>query len=130
MLFLHPHTTNVLQPFDITVFDPIGINCHQKATDFTYDNPNSAIRKFIFGKLLSSAWKKGTTVGNVVRCFECTHARTYTIYLLTLPLSPKTNFYPLHTLQNSANFPSEGTHKIPSKSHKPSGPPVLQSTAD
>jgi hypothetical protein len=57
-----------------------------------YDNPNIAIGKFSFGKLFSSAWKKGTKVGNV-RDFECRG-----IFLLTLLLSPKTYFYPLNSV--------------------------------
>jgi hypothetical protein len=80
------------KPFERTVFKLIEIYCHQKATKFMYDNPNAAIRKFSFGELFSSAWKKGTQVGNVVRGFECAG-----IFLLTLPLPPKTNFYPLYT---------------------------------
>jgi hypothetical protein len=50
--------------------------------------------------------------------------------LLTLPLFPKTNFYPLHTFYKiQANSLSEGAHNIASENHKPTGPPVVQSTA-
>jgi len=44
---------------------------------------------------------------------------------------PEDKFLPsTYFPQNSANFPSTSTHKIPSERHKPSGPPVLQSTSD
>lgn len=110
------------------MFKPIKIYYHQKATKFMYDNPNIAIGKFSFGKLFSSAWKKGTKAGNVVRGFEC--ACTWYISFDSSAI-PEDKFLPsTHFLQNSANFPSASTHTIPSESHKPSGSPVLQSTSD
>jgi hypothetical protein len=58
MLCLPPHMTHVLQPFDRTVFTPIKTYCHQHATDFMHNNPNSAITKFSFGKFSPQLGKR------------------------------------------------------------------------
>jgi hypothetical protein len=36
------------------------------------NNPDAAITKFRFGKLISAAWNKRAAFGNAVRGFECT----------------------------------------------------------
>jgi len=119
-LFLYPHTTRH------TFFRQNCVQAHQdilSLTKFVYDNPNTAIGKFSFGKLFSSAWKKGTKVGNVARGFECTG-----IFILTLPLSPKTNFYLLHAFYKIQ--PTSLQRVLIYDSIPASGPPVLQSTSD
>jgi hypothetical protein len=71
MLCLPPHTTHVLHPLRKTEFKLIKTYYHQQATDFMHNNSNSAITKFNFGKLFFAAWKKGTTVENAIKGFEC-----------------------------------------------------------
>jgi hypothetical protein len=120
-LFLHPHTTHVLPPFERTLFKPIKIYHHQKATKFMYENPNIAIGKFSFRKFSPQLGKKAQkleTLSEVLSGYGPSDI-------------PEDKFLPsTYFLQNSANLPSASTHKIPSESHKPSGPPVLQSTSD
>jgi hypothetical protein len=107
------------------VFKPIKTYYHQEATNFMHNNPNSAITKFSFGKLFSAAWKKGTTVGKAVKGFGCTGMHSFNPSAI-----PEDKFLPsTYFLQDSDDSLSEGAHKIPSENHKPTGPPVVQSTA-
>jgi hypothetical protein len=61
--------------------------------------------------------KKVITVGNAVSDFECTATSHF-----NSPLSPKTNFSPLHVCCKIQPTLSAGTNKIPCKSHTASSP--------
>jgi len=110
---------HVLQPLDKTF-------CLQKVTNLKHLSPNAVVTKFGLGKLFSATLKKKViTVGNAVKDFECTATNHF-----NSPPSPKTNFCPLPVFCKIQPTLSAGTHKIPCKNHKPSGPPALQSTSD
>lgn len=72
LLCLPPHTTHVLQPLDRTVFKPLKTYYHHETNSFVHSNPTASITKFVFGGIFNSAWRKGATVGNAVKGFECT----------------------------------------------------------
>lgn len=72
LLCLPPHTTHVLQPLDRTVFKPLKTYYHHETNSFVHTNPTASITKFVFGGIFNAAWRKGATVGNAVKGFECT----------------------------------------------------------
>lgn len=72
LICLPPHTTHVLQPLDRTVFKPLKTYYHHETNSFVHTNPTASITKFVFGRIFSAAWRKGATVGNAVKGFECT----------------------------------------------------------
>jgi hypothetical protein len=77
-LFVHPHMTHVLQLFHRTVFKPIKIYYHQKATKFVYENPNIAIGKFRFlwPCIVSRVWRQKNQQDAAIRCLLLTSVWT------------------------------------------------------
>ena len=95
MISLPPHTTHALQPLDRAVFKPLKSFYHKQATNFIQSSPNSSISKFNFGKLFSEAWRKGATIGNAVKGFECTG-----IYPFNPSAIPEHKFLPQNYFQS------------------------------
>jgi hypothetical protein len=62
---------------------------------------------------------------NAIKGCECTH-----MHLFNPSATPEDKFlHSTYFLQDSDDSLSEGARKIPSESHKPTGPPAVQSTA-
>jgi hypothetical protein len=58
LLCLIPHTTNILQPRDRTVFKPLKDICHKEEAALTPRHSSTYITKFWFGKLFAPAWSR------------------------------------------------------------------------
>ena len=70
--------------------------------------------------------KKARQLGNAIKGFECTRMDPFNPSAI-----PEDKFLPsTYFLQDSDDSLSEGAHKIPFENSKPTGPPVVQSTAD
>ena len=113
-------------PLNRTVFKSIKTHRHQEVKKIMHNILQS--RNLVSPKLFFATWKKkgARQFGTLSKVFECTAK-----YLLTLPLSPKKNFCPLHTLYKiqPTSCQRELT-RFHSKTTNHLGPPVLQSTSD
>ena len=101
MLCLPPHTTHVLQTSTELSSSPsrqaLIKRQHNSGTILTLQS-----RNLVSDNVSSLLGRKGPTVGNAVKALECT-----VIYLLTLTISPKIHFGPLHALHKIQSTPCQ-----------------------
>lgn len=72
LLCLPSHTTQFLQPLDRAFFKAFKSYYYAACNNFIRANPTRSIKRLQFGKLISEAWSKSTTVDNAVSAFRST----------------------------------------------------------
>ncbi|KAK7497802.1 hypothetical protein BaRGS_00010936 [Batillaria attramentaria] len=72
MLCLPPHTTNKLQPLDVSFFRPLKTHFLQAQETWLRNNPGRKISAFQIAHLVNSAYSKAASIPNAVSGFEKT----------------------------------------------------------
>ncbi|KAK7480342.1 hypothetical protein BaRGS_00028389 [Batillaria attramentaria] len=72
MLCLPPHTTNKLQPLDISFFRPLKTRFLQAQETWLRNNPGQKVSAFQIAHLFNSAYSKAASISNAVSGFEKT----------------------------------------------------------
>ncbi|XP_049779673.1 uncharacterized protein LOC126176556 [Schistocerca cancellata] len=111
-LCLPPHTTHALQPLERSVFQSLEVFYHHAATNYIHSTPGSAVYKFNFRELFSTAYNKAATIGYSVKEFKCTG-----LFSLNLLVISVDKFLPsVHYQADISNVPSCLLPEIPTYS--------------
>lgn len=77
LLCLSSHSTQALQPLDMSFFKPLKDYFKQVADTFMFSNKDKIINKDVAGKLIGTAWKKVATISNSTSGFLATGIYPY-----------------------------------------------------
>lgn len=102
---LPPNTTHLSQPLDKGVFGPLKVAWRRVCHKYLSDHPGHVIHRYVFSRLLSSAWIEAMTIRNILSGFHTTGIYPVNRNAIPLPgeskksLSEKTGltFIPLYT---------------------------------